>query len=107
MLKLANRMFVEKTAGLKGDFQRDAEKYFRSPAEALDFRSSYEKSREQINSWVEKQTNNKITGLLQPGMLHTKIILLQLLNTILVHTFSSTQINEVKTGVTFLIQCSH
>lgn len=67
VLKLANRMFVEKTSGIKENFQKDAEKYFLSSAEALDFLLNHDKSRQHINSWVEEQTNQKIKNLLAPG----------------------------------------
>jgi serine protease inhibitor len=60
-------MFVEKSLGVKEDFQKQAEKYFFSPAETVDFRSSADKARDHINTWVEENTNKKITNLLQPG----------------------------------------
>ncbi|XP_054262169.1 serpin B6-like isoform X3 [Macrosteles quadrilineatus] len=69
VLKLANRMFVEKTSGIKENFQKDAEKYFLSSAEALDFLLNHDKSRQHINSWVEEQTNQKIKNLLAPDVI--------------------------------------
>ena len=43
----------------------------------MDFGGHAEKSRQEINNWVEKQTNGKITNLLSPGNIHslTKLIL--------------------------------
>ncbi|XP_046667305.1 serpin B6-like isoform X4 [Homalodisca vitripennis] len=77
VLKLANRMFVEKTAGVLETFQKNAEKYFLSPAESVDFMKDTENARVHINSWVEDQTNKKITNLLAPGILScdTRLVL--------------------------------
>uniref|UniRef100_A0A1B6GHB0 Serpin domain-containing protein n=1 Tax=Cuerna arida TaxID=1464854 RepID=A0A1B6GHB0_9HEMI len=77
VLKLANRMFVEKTAGVLEKFQKNAEKYFLSPAETADFIKDTENARVHINSWVEEQTNKKITNLLAPGILSsdTRLVL--------------------------------
>uniref|UniRef100_A0A1B6LQ12 Serpin domain-containing protein n=1 Tax=Graphocephala atropunctata TaxID=36148 RepID=A0A1B6LQ12_9HEMI len=77
VLKLANRMFVEKSAAILETFQKSAEKYFLSPAEQVDFAKDTENSRVHINSWVEDQTNKKITNLLAPGVLSsdTRLVL--------------------------------
>lgn len=61
-------MFVEKTAGVKQEFQNNAKKYFLSPAELVDFKFSPEESTDIINDWVENQTNKKIQNIIPPGL---------------------------------------
>lgn len=61
-------MFVEATAGVKKEFQTNAEQHFQAPAEEVNFRDDPEKSRQHINAWVEDNTNKKIKDLLAQGI---------------------------------------
>ncbi|KAK9501972.1 hypothetical protein O3M35_012590 [Rhynocoris fuscipes] len=67
VLKVANRMFVEKTLTVKSDFQKNALQYFLADAGLVDFIGNPEAARNEINSWVLKQTNDKIKDLLAQG----------------------------------------
>lgn len=67
VLNIANRLFVNSDLSLKADFNRKAEDYFKSGAEALNFKDSPSEAVRSINSWVEHQTRNRITDLMQPG----------------------------------------
>ncbi|XP_013855174.1 leukocyte elastase inhibitor [Austrofundulus limnaeus] len=68
ILKLANRLYGEKTFNFLPKFLQETEKFYQATLEAVDFMGSSEDCRVQINSWVEQQTENKIKDLLKPGM---------------------------------------
>uniref|UniRef100_A0A4W6FAM0 Serpin peptidase inhibitor, clade B (ovalbumin), member 1 n=1 Tax=Lates calcarifer TaxID=8187 RepID=A0A4W6FAM0_LATCA len=60
ILKIANRLYGENTANF-------LPKYYQADLKAVDFMGAPEACREEINSWVEQQTENKIKDLLKPG----------------------------------------
>ncbi|XP_055840328.1 serine protease inhibitor 42Dd-like isoform X2 [Episyrphus balteatus] len=66
-LSIANRIFVGSDYPLKADFNKMTENYFKSGAEALNFKDLPSEAIQTINSWVENKTNNKITDLMKPG----------------------------------------
>ncbi|XP_038571019.1 leukocyte elastase inhibitor-like isoform X2 [Micropterus salmoides] len=67
ILKLANRLYGEKTANFHPLFLEATEKYYQADLKAVDFTGAPEACRAEINSWVEQQTENKIKDLLKPG----------------------------------------
>jgi serpin B len=65
-LRVANRIFVEKTLKVEEPFLKATRDGFGAPAEPLDFAKSAQPSRKHINDWVAKQTKDKIEDLLPP-----------------------------------------
>ncbi|XP_071010652.1 leukocyte elastase inhibitor-like isoform X4 [Oncorhynchus clarkii lewisi] len=67
ILKLANRLYGEKTCNFLTEFLESTQKFYRADMKAVDFLGAAEETRGQINSWVEQQTENKIKDLLKQG----------------------------------------
>lgn len=67
ILKLANRLYGEKTANFLPGFLEATEEFYQANLQAVDFMGAPEECRAEINSWVEHQTQNKIKDLLKPG----------------------------------------
>jgi len=76
-LKTSNALWVQKNHPLLKDYTNRVEKYYGGKATNLDFERETEKSRQTINSFVEKQTNNKIKNLIPQGVinLYTRLVL--------------------------------
>ncbi|XP_069814209.1 serpin B6-like isoform X2 [Dendropsophus ebraccatus] len=76
-LKMANRVFSEKSFNIIQQYTKVLEKYFQAEMQAVDFLQAVEKSRKSINTWVEKQTDGKIKDILVPGSIDslTKLVL--------------------------------
>lgn len=66
-LFLANRVWVQAGVPLRPAFVTVTKNKYGAPVAQLDFARSPEPAREEINRWVEQQTRNKISKLLQPG----------------------------------------
>lgn len=71
ILKLANRLYGEKTSDFLAQFLEDTEKYYKADSRGVDFIGAPEACRAEINTWVEQQTENKIKDLLKPGTVST------------------------------------
>ncbi|XP_061834175.2 leukocyte elastase inhibitor [Nerophis lumbriciformis] len=69
ILKVANRLYGEKTSKFIAEFLDATLKYYKADLKAVDFIGASEACRAEINSWVEQQTENKIKDLLKPGTL--------------------------------------
>ncbi|XP_056270519.1 leukocyte elastase inhibitor [Pseudoliparis swirei] len=67
ILKLANRLYGENTANFLPQFIEATQKHYQADLKVVDFMGAPEACREEINSWVEQQTENKIKDLLKPG----------------------------------------
>ncbi|XP_064189995.1 leukocyte elastase inhibitor A-like isoform X1 [Anguilla rostrata] len=67
LLKLANRLYGEKTLNFLPAFLESTQKFYSADLVPLDFIGASEESRKQINQWVEEQTESKIKDLLKPG----------------------------------------
>ncbi|XP_045905562.1 leukocyte elastase inhibitor-like isoform X3 [Micropterus dolomieu] len=67
ILKLANRLYGEKTENFLPLFLEATEKYYQADLKAVNFTGAPEACRAEINSWVQQQTENKIKDLLKPG----------------------------------------
>ncbi|XP_038050240.1 serpin B6-like isoform X1 [Patiria miniata] len=76
-LKAANRLFGHKGLDVLANFVDDSKKYYGASMETLDFIGDGEGSRQHINSWVEKQTANRIKDLLAAGSIDalTRLVL--------------------------------
>ncbi len=68
-LRTGNALWIQKDFQLLSDYTNKVEKYFGGKATNLDFIADTENSRITINAFIEKQTNNKIVGLIPKGML--------------------------------------
>jgi len=77
-LRIANALWAEKNYHLLDSFLDVVTECYRAKVSYADFRTAYEVAREEINAWVEHQTNDKITELLKPGVLDplTRLILI-------------------------------
>ncbi|EDL98339.1 rCG44069 [Rattus norvegicus] len=67
LLKTANRLFGEKTFDILASFKDACRKFYEAEMEELDFKGAPEQSRQHINTWVAKKTEEKITELLSSG----------------------------------------
>ncbi|XP_061569031.1 leukocyte elastase inhibitor-like [Cololabis saira] len=65
-LSVANRLYGEQSYQFVEDFLKKTRKYYKAELECVDFMKNVEAARLKINSWVEKQTHDKIKDLLPP-----------------------------------------
>ncbi|XP_054316877.1 serpin B3 isoform X1 [Pongo pygmaeus] len=63
-LKIANKLFGEKTYQFLQEYLDAIKKFYQTSVESVDFAHAPEESRKKINSWVESQTNEKIKNLI-------------------------------------------
>ncbi len=66
-LRIANRLFAEKTYKLEEGFVQRTTTAFHAPIEGLDFKTKAEPSRVHINGWTSDQTKNRIKDLIPAG----------------------------------------
>lgn len=76
-LNIANRLWGQDGFPFNPQYTKGVERDFRSGLQQVDFKGSTEKARKTINAWVEKETQEKIKDLLQPGDLNpdTRLVL--------------------------------
>ncbi|XP_052012760.1 leukocyte elastase inhibitor A-like isoform X2 [Apodemus sylvaticus] len=76
-LKLANRLYGEKTYNFLPDFLASTQKLYGADLSPMDFQHAYEDARKEINQWVKGQTEGKIPDLLAEGVVDedTKLVL--------------------------------
>jgi serpin B len=65
-LRIANRLFGEKTEPFEPAFLRSTEEAYGAPLEPLDFKKAFGAARTRINTWVEERTEKRIRDLLPP-----------------------------------------
>uniref|UniRef100_F7EUC3 Serpin B6 n=1 Tax=Rattus norvegicus TaxID=10116 RepID=F7EUC3_RAT len=75
LLKTANRLFGEKTCDILASFKDACRKFYEAEMEELDFKGDTEQSRQRINTWVAKKTEDKIKELLAPGIVDPDTVL--------------------------------
>ena len=77
----ANSLWIQEDLKLNQQFLNINKQYFTSSLHLTDFVKEPEKSRLKINQWVEKNTNKKITDLLQPSSIDntTRLVLVNAL----------------------------
>ncbi|KAM7390750.1 hypothetical protein PAMA_008781 [Pampus argenteus] len=63
-LSVANRLYGEQSYQFVEEFLAETRKHYNAELESVDFKSSAEAARVNINSWVEKNTQGKIKDLL-------------------------------------------
>ncbi|XP_078385086.1 leukocyte elastase inhibitor-like [Oculina patagonica] len=68
-LLTANRLFVEKSFEILEVFKEGTREFYDAELALVDYITNVEKSREEINRWVEEKTNDKIKDLIPSGML--------------------------------------
>ncbi|XP_023679287.1 leukocyte elastase inhibitor isoform X2 [Paramormyrops kingsleyae] len=71
LLKLANRLYGEKTFSFLQEFLDSTQKFYNADLMPVDFIGASAACRGQINQWVEEQTNGKIKELLKPGSINS------------------------------------
>ncbi|XP_051825910.1 serpin B6-like [Antechinus flavipes] len=64
LLRIANRLFGEKTHDFISSFKESCQKFYHSNMEELDFANASEEARKYINKWIEEKTEGKIVELL-------------------------------------------
>ncbi|XP_048258256.1 leukocyte elastase inhibitor-like isoform X7 [Haliotis rufescens] len=65
-LATANKLFVRKDKQLCPEFSKKAAQYFGAETDSCDFMGNPESECAKINTWVAKQTHNKIQGVISP-----------------------------------------
>ena len=76
-LDLANGLWGQKAHPFQPAFWQIARQLYEANVNQVDFRTQAEPARKDINAWVSRQTKNKITDLLPPGVLNadTRLVL--------------------------------
>jgi serpin B len=76
-LNLANSLWCQEDFEFKQDFLDLNKNYYGAGIKKVDYTENYKNIREEINTWVENETENKITELIQKGMLDamTRLVL--------------------------------
>ncbi|XP_078009464.1 serpin B6-like isoform X2 [Phascolarctos cinereus] len=64
LLRIANRLFGEKTCDFIPSFKESCQRFYHSSMEELDFANAPGEARMHINKWVEEKTEGKIAELL-------------------------------------------
>ena len=72
-LNVANSLWCQKDFKFLDDFLKINKKYYQAGIKKVDYRNNHHGAREQINQWVEENTNNKIKDLIQEGMLSPSV----------------------------------
>jgi serpin B len=95
-LSTANALWAQKDYSFLANYFSIAEKFYSGKATNLDFVKDPEGSRQTINSWVEKQTNDKIKDLIPKGLIN-KLTRLVLTNAVYFKGNWLTQFDKEKT----------
>ncbi|XP_069709668.1 ovalbumin-related protein X-like [Phaenicophaeus curvirostris] len=74
-LKMADRLYIEKTYPVLQEYLKCAKKFYNSEVEEVAFKTATEEARQLINSWVEKETNGQIQDFLKPGSVDLDTVL--------------------------------
>ncbi|KAK0141423.1 Leukocyte elastase inhibitor [Merluccius polli] len=74
-LSLANRLYGGQNFQFVQEFLEETRKYYNAELQSVDFQHKAEEARVEINTWVEKQTQDKIKELLKPGVVDPMTIL--------------------------------
>ncbi|NXJ42030.1 ILEU inhibitor, partial [Ciconia maguari] len=77
VLRLANRLFGEKSYSFLPDFLTNTQKLHGADLATVDFLQACDEARKEINQWVEEKTEGKIPNLLSEGSVDsmTRLIL--------------------------------
>jgi serpin B len=104
VLRSANALYPQASFPILPSFLQVVKKHYGGTIEAMDYQNNAEAAREQINAWVESETDNKISGLIAPGVL-TPLTRLVLVNAIYfkgdwANPFDKTDTQKADFGVT-------
>ncbi|HOE39422.1 MAG TPA: serpin family protein [Bacteroidales bacterium] len=94
--RLANKIYLEQTYNILPSYQAMIEKYFDGAFKLADFINNAQKEAKNINSWVEKITNNKIKNLIPEGTLSPSTAMV-LVNAIYINSDWKYQFKKEKT----------
>ncbi len=77
-LSVANALWGQKGAGFLREFLDLTQEHYGAGLREVDFARATEAARRTINTWVEKETKDKIKDLIQPGVLSalTELVLI-------------------------------
>jgi serpin B len=81
-LSVANALWGQKGEPFLPEFLKVLKDNYGAGLSDVDFRSDVEGARKTINTWVEKETKDKIKDLLKPGILDPRLTVLVLTNAI-------------------------
>ncbi|CAL8311955.1 unnamed protein product [Merluccius merluccius] len=71
----ANPASVDNRVKAPPALNKTLRKYYNAELQSVDFQHKAEEARVEINTWVEKQTQDKINDLLKPGMVDSATLL--------------------------------
>ena len=74
-LNIANSLWLQENMKINDQFLSITEKYYNAGVIPVNFITDPEKSRLEINNWVESNTNKKITNLLPDGSIHSQTMM--------------------------------
>ncbi|XP_075350065.1 ovalbumin-related protein Y-like [Mycteria americana] len=74
-LKIAERLYIEKTYPVLPEYLECAKKFYKAGLEEVNFKTATEEARQLINSWVEKETNGQIQDFLVSGSVDLDTVL--------------------------------
>jgi len=76
-LNVANALWAQQDYPLMEKFKKSLKKYYQAEPQDVDFETATEAARKKINTWVEKQTVDKIKNLVEKGVLNrlTRLVL--------------------------------
>ncbi|XP_069814206.1 leukocyte elastase inhibitor [Dendropsophus ebraccatus] len=76
-LNLANRLYGEQTFNFLPEFLSSIQRLYQAELGTVDFLSTFEAARKEINKWVSEQTQGKIPEILTEGLVNgnTKLVL--------------------------------
>lgn len=82
VLRVVNRLFGSTRYSFEQPYLDTTRATFNAPLEPVDFDDDVEATRKSINAWVEKQTENRIQGLLPDRSLRPRLTKLVLVNAV-------------------------
>ena len=95
-LNVANAIWAQRGYQFLDEFIRIVQQSYQAKLNQADFAAAAEAARQAINMWVERQTNQKIKDLIQPGVLNA-LTRLVLVNAIYFKGFWESQFKPVDT----------
>ncbi|KAJ6664531.1 hypothetical protein lerEdw1_007188 [Lerista edwardsae] len=81
LLRSINQLYGDRSAPFQKEFLQSIKEYYNTEPKSVNFQEAAEEVREEINSWVESQTEGKIQDLLSKGSIDelTQLILVNAL----------------------------
>ncbi|XP_054840538.1 serpin B10-like [Eublepharis macularius] len=81
LLRSINQLYSDRSAPFKNEYLQSVKKYYNIEPQTVNFQKASDEVRNEINSWVERQTEGKIQNLLNEGSLDslTQLVLVNAL----------------------------